>query len=484
MALTNTNPINAQNAQKTGNAIRALGRMASLSASSRRNVSPVTVVPLKDEPPLEDEVIPKTDTFNGVTGIVEKIVLRPAVDLKGDTSICNERSDSGFIEAPFVHRGSVEFHAVNDCIEEEPIETVSVIETETVKEVEVKTKFNEVPLKTAFIPKITDKNPKKVVATTEPVKTVTKSTPDISEDHTPQPSNDIPIATTSINRTQSLQHRKPPIDKDMVRRSDFTNTIQMRKKSLENSVFKERMSFSRSILKPTGKVFNLMQKFATAQLTAPSKVDMVDHDATPTSDEVITFTAPPHTVVEVADNHVVVEENTVVNSDLIENNITVDQIVRPTVDLSNSDNAVSSTASRMKPNTKKATVVPSVFKRLTTTNKSMEKTTRPPTKPTTKTDDNKINRSKIPTANGNDHNVKSNGTGTAKSPSPSFQRASAVRLSARVKEVTERLSTPKSPKSKEASPIKITKPKSPKISNDKYRQYRNLFNADEIKGTK
>lgn len=459
--------------------------MASLSANSRRNTSPVSTI-LKDQCNTDtDEVVVKADPLasNESTGIVENIVRRPANGLKDmqwqSAKSCNERSDSGFSETPYMHTTAVDYQASNQCIEEEPIEMPPVAEEQKVQVLEKKPTTGDESASKGNVSKMGKTKSMKEKSTKYPksemsMADIAKSTPNIAQANNSKSSKDNSTANVSINRTQSLQCRKATIDKDMVRKSDFTNTIQMRKKSLENSVFKERMSVSRTILKPTGKVLNLLQKFALEQKQTIPKSEIDDSLALRLSDDVVDFRISLSQDKLDQDSGMLDEFNAV-NTDMV-NTTTAN------IEVSNGDNDVSrmSASSSMKPKHRNDVDVPSVFKRLSTNKTTVAgKVPKSPSKQI-KTE-NITNRIKLIAAEGNSNKIGTNGSASTKSSSTPFNRASSLRLSARVKEVTERLSAPKSPKSKEVPPIKIATPKSPKISKDKYRQYRNLFNANENK---
>lgn len=68
---------------------------------------------------------------------------------------------------------------------------------------------------------------------------------------------------TTLVRSASLQHKKSPsIEKEPIMKSDFTYTIKMRKKSLECNALKEKQAtMSRVPLEISGRVSKLMQRF-------------------------------------------------------------------------------------------------------------------------------------------------------------------------------------------------------------------------------
>lgn len=448
--------------------------MASLSANSRRNTSPISTM-LKDQghtDELVDEVVAKVDTSasDEPAGVVENIVRGPSEFSNGfqwqHTKTCNERSDSGFSETPFIHALSVDYQTASSRrIEEEPSHMPPVAEelpSELVRTVaiaspEIQSENRVSKMASTNSAKKSQNTPGSVT----PTANIATSPPNMSHKQNQSKSpKDKPKYTVNINRTQNLQCRSPAADKGAMRKSDFTNTIQMRKKSLENSVFKERMSVSRAILKPTGKVFTLLQKFAPASAQP--------RDASKQSSDVVDFRASSDT-----SDH----ELELLNDILTANTASIDQSTSGAVEMSYASNDVSSMSNSMKCKHKTETAVSSVFKRLST-NKSNAAGKDPTAAGRPIKSDNITNRTKLIADEGDNRKARANGTASAKS-SPSFSRASALRLSARVKEVTERLSAPKSPKSRDAPPVKIATPKSPKISKDRYRQYRNLFSNEK-----
>lgn len=85
---------------------------------------------------------------------------------------------------------------------------------------------------------------------------------DFLHDTEDQPKS-LPIksAKNSLMRSASL-HQKRIVEKETIMRSDFTNTVKMRKKSLENSAFRDKqMHPQRILLEPSGKVSKLLRRF-------------------------------------------------------------------------------------------------------------------------------------------------------------------------------------------------------------------------------
>lgn len=71
-------------------------------------------------------------------------------------------------------------------------------------------------------------------------------------------------------RSASLRQKRV-VDKEPIMRSDFTNTVKMRKKSLESNALREKLVYSpRIILEPIGKVSKLLRRFDSREYSATS----------------------------------------------------------------------------------------------------------------------------------------------------------------------------------------------------------------------
>lgn len=85
---------------------------------------------------------------------------------------------------------------------------------------------------------------------------------DFTQDAEDQPKS-LPIkpAQKSLMRSASL-HQKRIVEKEPIMRSDFTNTVKMRKKSLETSALREKQPHTqRILLEQSGKVSKLLRRF-------------------------------------------------------------------------------------------------------------------------------------------------------------------------------------------------------------------------------
>lgn len=75
-------------------------------------------------------------------------------------------------------------------------------------------------------------------------------------------------ATKTLMRSSSL-HQKRIVEKEPIMKSDFTNTIKMRKKSLESNAAREKQIHpQRILLEPSGKVSKLLRRFDSQNTTA------------------------------------------------------------------------------------------------------------------------------------------------------------------------------------------------------------------------
>lgn len=92
-------------------------------------------------------------------------------------------------------------------------------------------------------------------------------------------------------RSASMQHKRI-VEKEPIMRSDFTNTVKMRKKSLECNAQREKIAHSpRIILESSGKVSKLLQRFSSRNnsITSSSsdQIDEPTDDGTPQFSEKI-----------------------------------------------------------------------------------------------------------------------------------------------------------------------------------------------------
>lgn len=82
----------------------------------------------------------------------------------------------------------------------------------------------------------------------------------------------------ALMRSASLHHKRI-VEKEPIMRSDFTNTVKMRKKSLESNALRDKQIHSpRVILEPSGKVSKLLQRFNSRNnsITSTSSETQID----------------------------------------------------------------------------------------------------------------------------------------------------------------------------------------------------------------
>lgn len=86
----------------------------------------------------------------------------------------------------------------------------------------------------------------------------------------------IKSAQKSLMRSASL-HQKRIVEKEPIMRSDFTNTVKMRKKSLESNALREKQLHpQRILLEPSGKVSKLLRRFDSHNAPANGDTDSIE----------------------------------------------------------------------------------------------------------------------------------------------------------------------------------------------------------------
>ncbi|XP_055839411.1 myosin light chain kinase, smooth muscle-like isoform X1 [Episyrphus balteatus] len=260
--------------QKTGNAIRALGRMANLSASRRNSaVSTAGSVPSSPRPSLSGTSIfsanatghmtslnEEEDDFNPELPSVElKLNVRNSLKVRDKTQ-CSERSDSGFSECSNCSGGvNSSCHCPNTVVDRSNTTT-------TTKDSEE----DQSPLSVA-VPHDILKTKLEEIAKTQLVEhdgsqTATHESKVLWENKPVHKEKDLEESPYSESKSPDLQfnldHKSPNVATDPIMRSDFTNTIKMRKKSLENNLLKEKAKPPKVILETSGKVSMLKNKFS------------------------------------------------------------------------------------------------------------------------------------------------------------------------------------------------------------------------------
>lgn len=265
--------------------------------------------------------------------------------------------------------------------------------------------------------------------------------------------SDKPFRATLI-RSASLQHKKV-VEKEPIMKSDFTNTVKMRKKSLESNILREKPlpHSPRVIIESSGKVSKLLQRFSNDNFHSQNQ-------PTPITSEPIVETPDAEKNVPFEFNERMSQENAVIectSTPLTTVAVAQQQVLNKCATKSIKSSAVSS----VKRNNKQENIATktsansmdrkSVFNRLS------------PTKLTNTRNNIVSSKSNTIQTNTNKKSIKINTVDPPESPSiettihksanittnhkttayASFNRTSPVRLSGRVKDVTDRLSTPK-----------------------------------------
>lgn len=262
--------------QKTGNAIRALGRMATLSANSRRNSASAALcsprLSISNATPIQINRLNDLKNFPNTKDESCKSD-REQSKIKTKSNSCDERSDSGFSECSNCNSSSL-----CHCLNSEKCQAVS------------KENFDEIKLQKSSKFKSEEMTKNASISNLEPFKEtgILKangfckhsdgqdfSLETIPEKETPNElqsnESNLDEKKTSTNQTSktydfdeisssplsSIPETMPleelpieqrsksrsPIspDKESIRRSDFTNTVLMRKHSLELKTSREKV---------------------------------------------------------------------------------------------------------------------------------------------------------------------------------------------------------------------------------------------------
>ncbi|XP_054090488.1 myosin light chain kinase, smooth muscle isoform X8 [Zeugodacus cucurbitae] len=334
--------------QKTGNAIRALGRMATLSASRRNSAvsgagslpnsprpsisgihhmfSPHTTVQMGSLHEEDDDFsieLPNQTTLEQQRRIQKTLKVR-------DKSQCSERSDSGYSECSNCSvGGNMSCHctaagsAVQVIVQHSAVDELQSANAEATLSLGIphdvlKTKLEEIAqhgdticktsrkrdalrnaaeleLENSALPHLVEQNNESISSlehhmrqiSLQPSKSVTASKDtggniehiqvlkehEIAHKIDETLSLSMPLSSTtqagSSDPTTVLA--SPPL-REPIMRSDFTNTIKMRKKSLENNALREKpKAQSKPIYEAAGKVSQLKNKFNLASSTGGGK---------------------------------------------------------------------------------------------------------------------------------------------------------------------------------------------------------------------
>lgn len=318
-------------AQKTGNAIRALGRMATLCANARRITAaaaaaaaaasaisaPVSVINQSESTTLvpspnidtstsivtrmtslnEEETIDRFDDDGPMQSLSHDHHNKSEPDNRINIKTCSERSDSGFSETPCIscaasnvtctcaagtnsHTTSertngnsaspdssntvkyssvldIKLNKITSAVDLESSELDGVMESENVetKELEAEPPFSEV----------NDSNNN--IGNGDIYCSTTMTLPSTDFSHTKKSS-----LSRSFSASSTENKASPSAERDkLIMRSDFHNTITMRKQSLEINRNRDKSAVSRSNkVDVAGKVSKMKQRFSHENLTSVS----------------------------------------------------------------------------------------------------------------------------------------------------------------------------------------------------------------------
>lgn len=336
--------ISEQNSnQKSGNAIRALGRLATLSANSRRQTA-ASVASISNEKPngvqcertqfagnqrLQIENMKTTDITLTPTIMLHKSISADLADEIDHVSqieqqtmsaiefgivpiptnerkdrMCAERSDSGFSDRSTSSNGCIQSaNAANKIanvalIADDALRDIATAKIE--EKVHPDTKVNI--LKKKLTEKMAEAHNDGQSSQNTNKKVINKLAPTYlieSNVHGIDKMDYMSVQHQSINSSQPIESsrrssmneptdvgvEKPNpmlirsaslrqtriVDREPIMRSDFTNTVKMRKKSLECNALREKLAYSsRVILEPIGKVSKLLRRFDSRDYSATS----------------------------------------------------------------------------------------------------------------------------------------------------------------------------------------------------------------------
>ncbi|XP_030387654.1 titin homolog isoform X3 [Scaptodrosophila lebanonensis] len=246
--------------QKTGNAIRALGRMATLSASRRNSaISTVASLPSSPRPSISGismfnsnltgtqmaSLNEEEDDFSvEIPNVEQQKRLQRTLKLR-DKSQCSERSDSGYSECSNCSLGATHATASTSsaCVQDTQLLSVAVPHTLLKSKLEEIAKHNATEVQTESTAACLNQMEDELVQLQLQVNGTNEHSVAVLELETSPP------ACTTIKG-------------ETIMPSDFTNTIKMRKKSLENSFSRDKVkTHPKPLCETRGKVSQLKSKF-------------------------------------------------------------------------------------------------------------------------------------------------------------------------------------------------------------------------------
>ncbi|KAI8127587.1 smooth muscle, Myosin light chain kinase [Lucilia cuprina] len=268
--------------QKTGNAIRALGRMATLSASRRNSVaSNAGSVSNSPRPSVSGVTILNPNISVQMGSLHEEdddfSIELPSSELKRRNptvlhkSQCSERSDSGYSECSNCSAsGTIQCQCSSN--------NKDSVDQVTNEDLSLSVPHDLLKLKLEEIAHQADSNIEEVKLE---LVVPNEKCPQLDDNQNELKS--LNIVNTDEKIIPIVEEQLDVLNKELnpstqpIMRSDFTNTIQMRKKSLENSLQKDKQlkPVSKSMLfEQPGKVSMLKNKFSNMQSQVSSNFNI------------------------------------------------------------------------------------------------------------------------------------------------------------------------------------------------------------------
>lgn len=298
--------------------------MATLSANSRRNSAASASVPNSPRPSItgtiNSSVIQRMTSLNEEDDRSDEIPPTSTItEIKSKNKSCNERSDSGFSECSNCSE-KIPCICSHQTIDKSLVITEEKqVDDEESSPVEIDKKLSHEVLQLK-LEKIVDTQIDDDQATTDShsssiasIHTSSTSHHDSDNQQETKRSNtaclsDIKISVTSetptkanLSRSSSVDVATSPVDKGPIMRSDFTNTINMRKQWLEQNAHKEKPAVgpvTRTLIEGSGKVSKLKQRFSSEKIETGGKSTNNDSNGNTVS----TFVRPNQSSMTAANN--------------------------------------------------------------------------------------------------------------------------------------------------------------------------------------
>lgn len=208
-----------------------------------------------------------------------------AEDIKIKNKTCNERSDSGFSECSNCSE-KIPCVCTHHIIDKNLIITEEQQDDEIDGNGTIDIQLADETLQSTDDDQGTTDSTDSTHSSSIPTESTSRNgsvTPEEARQPYTLDRNDIRISVTvtsdtptklSLSRSSSVDVATSPIDKGSIMRSDFTNTVNMRKQWLEQSAQKEKPAIgpvTRTLIEGTGKVSMLKQRFSLEKIENGNK---------------------------------------------------------------------------------------------------------------------------------------------------------------------------------------------------------------------